>query len=188
MRATSCFGPGFVSSDMAVVVACELPATTNVARELVANAYFVDSYRVPLTHDASVVDIFFAVFGHHPPWMKAILLFRHRVGAWFGLNAASTAQIMSPTRAGSYRVGENIGPWPICFLSEEELVAGRDDKHLDFRLSVLKQHTGETAYAFVSTVCLTHNRFGRVYLRLITPFHKWGVQRLMSRAAKAGRL
>src|SRR5262249_17885963 len=119
---------------------------------------------------------------------KAILLVRHRGGAWFGLEAASTAQIISPTRVANYRVGENIGPWPIYFLGEGELVAGRDNRHLDFRLSVLKQQTDRTAYAVVSTVCRTHNWFGRMYLLLVAPFHKWGIQRLLSRAARAGRL
>jgi Protein of unknown function (DUF2867) len=170
------------------VVPCELPANTMLDRELVDSAFFTDSYRVPLRHDASVVDIFFAVFGHHPVWLKAILLIRHRVGAWFGLKAASAAQIVSPTRVASYRVGENIGPWPIYFLGEGELVAGRDNKHLDFRLSVLKQRTDQAVYAVVSTVCRTHNWFGRMYLLLIAPFHKWGLQRLLFRAARTGRL
>jgi hypothetical protein len=171
------------------VAPCTLPSNTVLDRELVESAFFTDSYRVALRHgDASVVDIFFAIFGHHPAWLKAILLVRHRVGSWFGLKAASTAEVMNPTRTVSYRVGENIGPWPIYFLGETELVAGRDNKHLDFRLSVLKQGVDQSAYAVVSTVCRPHNWFGRVYLLLIAPFHKWGVQRLLSRAAQAGRL
>lgn len=171
------------------VAPCTLPVDTAIDQELVEGAFFTDSYRVPLTHgDPSVVDIFFAVFGHHPAWLKALLLLRHRVGAWFGLKAASTAEVLTPTRAESYRVGQNIGPWPIYFLGEGELVAGRDNRHLDFRLSVLKHSAGQANFAIVSTVCRTHNWFGRVYLRLVAPFHKWGVQRLLSRAAQAGRL
>jgi hypothetical protein len=170
------------------IVACELPAKTVIDRELVDSAFFIDSYRVPLPLNGSVIDIFFAVFGHHPAWLKAILLVRHRVGGWFGLRAASTPQIMAPTRAETYRVGESIGPWRIHFLGDEELVAGGDDKHLDFRLSVRKENIGQTAYAFVSTVCRAHNRFGRIYLTSIAPFHKWGVKRLLWRAVQAGRL
>ena len=171
------------------VAPCTLPANSALDRELVEGAFFTDSYRVALTQgDPGVVDIFFAVFGHHPSWLKAILLLRHRVGAWFGLKAASTAQVWNPTRAQAYQVGQDIGPWPIFYLGEGELIAGRDNKHLDFRLSVLKGGSGQGAFAVVSTVCRTHNWFGRVYLRLITPFHKRGVQRLLSRAAQAGRL
>nr|WP_316640125.1 DUF2867 domain-containing protein [uncultured Roseateles sp.] len=171
------------------VAPCTLPTSTAIDRELVEQAFFADSYQVSLAHSsASVVDIFFAVFGHHPPWLKTALLVRHRVGAWFGLQAASTAEVMRPARAASYRVGQHIGPWPIYFLDEGELVAGRDNKHLDFRLSVLKHGSGPSASAVISTVCRTHNGFGRIYLLAIAPFHKWGVQRLIRRASQAGRL
>ena len=168
---------------------CTLPTDTAIERELVEGAFFTDSYRVSLAHgSATVVDIFFAIFGHHPAWLKAVLLVRHRVGAWFGLQAASTAEVMNPSRAAGYRVGQHIGPWPIYFLGEGELVAGRDNKHLDFRLSVLKHGSGQSASAVVSTVCRPHNWFGRVYLLAVAPFHKWGVQRLLWRASQAGRL
>ena len=171
------------------VIPCDLPIETAIDRTLVENAYFTDSYRAPLTHgDASVVDIFFAIFGHHPLWLKAILLARHRVGGLFGLNAAATSDILAPARASSYRVGDNIGPWPAFHLGDVELIAGRDVKHLDFRLSVLKQGSDEAMFVTVSTVCRTHNWFGRLYLSVIAPFHKWGVQRLMAKAVQEGRL
>jgi len=34
----------------------------------------------------------------------------------------------------------------------------------------------------VSTICTVHNVFGRIYLFLIVPFHRSGVQSLMSNA------
>ena len=44
-----------------------LPVKSSLDRELVEEAFFMDSYRVPLTRgDPSVVDLFFAIFGHHP--------------------------------------------------------------------------------------------------------------------------
>jgi hypothetical protein len=172
-----------------IVDPCGLPAASSLDRAFVARAFFADSYRVPLKHpDASVVDIFFAVFGHHPAWLKALLLVRHRVGSWFGLEAASTAEVMHPSKAASYRVGQNIGTWPIFLRSEGELIAGRDNKHLDFRLSVLKQAAGQSAYAVVSTVCVAHNWFGRLYLRVVAPFHTWGIRRLLRRAVEENRL
>ena len=171
------------------IAACGLPPGTALDQALLQNASFTDSYRVPLVHNtATVVDIFFAVFGHHPVWLKVLLLVRHRVGAWVGLSAASTAEILSPSRTASYRVGEKIGPWPIFHLGEDELIAGRDNKHLDFRLSVLRQGLDQTPFAVVSTVCHAHNGVGRLYLFAIVPFHRWGVQRLLARAVQAGRL
>jgi Cft2 family RNA processing exonuclease len=40
----------------------------------------------------------------------------------------------------------------------------------------------------VSTLCMVHNRFGRYYLSSITPFHKFGLRKLMASALAAHRL
>ncbi len=171
------------------VAACKLPANSVLAAAMASGASFADSYCVPLTRgEASLIDVFFAIFGHHPIWLKALLLIRHRLGSWYGLSAAATSEILSPTRRANYRVGETIGSWPIYFLSDSELVAGRDNKHLDFRLSILKQAAGGNTIGVVSTVCWVHNSFGRLYLTAVIPFHKWGVRRLLLKAHQAGRL
>jgi hypothetical protein len=168
---------------------CEVPSLSVLDRHLVEAAFFKDSYRTSLTHaQASVVEIFFGVFGHHPLWIKSILIARNRVASLCGLDAATSSEIMKAEMKGTYKVGDKIGPWPIFYLTQSELVAGRDNKHLDFRLSVLKEPNGEAMRAVISTVCTTHNAFGRIYLFFIIPFHKWGVRRLMSRAVAAGRL
>ena len=70
----------------------------------------------------------------------------------------------------AYRAREKIGPWPIFFLGSDELVAGRDNKHMDFRLSVMKMHDGIRPSIVVSTVCMIHNKFGQYYLYSIIFF------------------
>jgi hypothetical protein len=171
------------------VVACEVPSLSVLDRNLIESAFFHDSYRAPLSRaPAGVVDVFFAIFGHHPKWLKAALVFRNWLASRVGLEAPTTAEIMRPQFKASYSVGEKIGPWPIFHITETELIAGRDNKHLDFRLSILKELSGTGSSAVVSTVCTTHNTFGKLYLLLVIPFHKWGVQRLMSRALAQGRL
>lgn len=168
---------------------CDVPSVSVLDRHLIENAYFRDSYRTSLRDPhASVVDIFFAIFGHHPRWMKAILMIRNRIASLCGLDAPTASEILHPEIKSSYSVGDTIGVWPIYALTETELVAGRDNKHLDFRLSVLKVMEGETASVVVSTICTVHNTFGKIYLFFIVPFHQWGVQRLIARAITAGRL
>jgi hypothetical protein len=169
------------------VVTCEMPAVSALDRRVIEAAYFRDSYRAPLRRPhASVVDIFASVFAHHPLWMKILLIVRNLLASFCGLDAPTASEIMNVEIKDSYRVGEKIGVWPLFSVSATELVAGRDDKHLDFRLSVLKETGGKSVV--VSTVCTVHNVFGKVYLFFIVPFHKWGVQRLLSQAIVAGRL
>ena len=171
------------------VIECDVPASSALDRDLVGNCDFRDSYRVPLSRpELGMADIFFAVFGHTPFWMKAMLILRNSVARLVGLEAPTAAEIMKPEVRKAYRPGDKIGPWPVFFVGENEIIAGRDNKHMDFRLSVLKVRIGDAADVVVSTICSVHNLFGKVYLCLIVPFHRAGVQSLLSRAVRDGRL
>jgi hypothetical protein len=171
------------------VTECDVPSSSALSRDLIRNAYFRDSYRVTLAHPGlGIVEIFFALFGHTPFWMKSLLIVRNAVARLFGLEAPSVGEIMGPAIRSAYRVGDKIGPWPIFFLADDEIVAGRNNKHLDFRLSVLKTKDGAVTDVVVSTICTVHNVFGKIYLFFIVPFHRAGVRSLISRAVAAGRL
>ncbi|MDH6256308.1 DUF2867 domain-containing protein [Bradyrhizobium sp. BR13661] len=171
------------------VVECDYPPGSGLSRDLVERAYFHDSYRAALARpELGIVDIFFALFGHTPLWMKLLLIVRNAIAKLVGLEAPSVGEIMSPAIKSEYRVGDKIGPWPIYFIAENEIVAGRNNKHLDFRLSVLEARDGEGPNVIVTTVCTVHNVFGKIYLFFIVPFHRTGVRALISNAVAAKRL
>ena len=169
------------------IVACDLPDGTAIEQAMLDHADFRDSHRVRLTRtDRLVTDLFLAIFGHRPWWMTLALLLRHRFGAAIGLTATPSAELMRVTATPA--VGGTIGGWPVFVLNDQELVAGRDNAHLDFRLSILTEHQANGTDLIVSTVCRTHNRFGRIYLAVIAPFHRFGIRLLIRRALAGGRL
>ncbi len=171
------------------VIECEVPSNSALSQDLVRSAYFHDSYRVPLARPGlSIAEIFFALFGHTPFWMKALLITRNAIARRLGLEAPTAAEILHPTVRASYNVGDKIGPWPIYFIGEDEIVAGRNNKHLDFRLSVLRVKDADAESVVVSTICSVHNLSGKIYLFFIAPFHRTGVKSLMSNAVAAKRL
>ena len=171
------------------VIECDVPPSSALSPDLIRNAYFHDSYRAPLVRlELGIIDIFFALFGHTPRWMKLLLIVRNAATRLAGLEAPTVAEIMKPEVRQTYGVGEKIGPWPIFFIGDNEIVAGRNNKHLDFRLSVLKTMDGDALSVVVSTICTVHNVFGKIYLFFIIPFHRNGVQSLMSNAVVAKRL
>ncbi len=171
------------------VIKCDVPSHSVLGKRWIDAAYFKDAYLAPVRPSSmSVVDIFLAIFAHHPMWMKLILIMRNRIASLCGLDAPTASDIMHVQAKSSYKVGDTIGVWPIFYLSETELIAGRDNWHLDFRLSVLKQADGTTTSTVISTVCTVHNMFGKIYLFFIVPFHKSGVQKLIHRAIAAKRM
>ena len=171
------------------VIECDVPASSALGRDLIRSAYFHDSYRVPLARPGlSIIEIFFALFGHTPLWMKALLIIRNAIARCFGLEAPTVAEILKPALRENYNVGDKIGPWPIFFIADNEIVAGRNNKHLDFRVSVLKVVDGSATSVVVSTICSVHNVFGKIYLFFIVPFHRVGVRSLLANAVAAKRL
>jgi hypothetical protein len=171
------------------VVECDVPSESALGKTLIERADFSDAYRVPLRRpEAGVVEIFFAIFAHRPVWMNLLLIARNKVAGFAGLETPTTSEILNIEKRDRYIVGQKIGPWPIFFLGPNELVAGRDNKHMDFRLSIMKVCYENRPSVVVSTLCMVHNRFGRYYLSSITPLHKFGLRKLMASALAAGRV
>lgn len=64
-------------------------------------------------------------------------------------------------------VVDKVGIFPVETETNAELIAGFDDKHLNFRVAVLS-HDGQISLA---TWVAPHNIGGRIYLAAIMPFH-----------------
>ena len=171
------------------VVECDLPSGSMLSREIIEHAYFRDSYRAPLSRrELGIVEVFFGIFGHHPLWMKLLLIVRNKLASLAGLDAPTASELLHVEIKDRYVVGEKIGVWPIFSLSEDEIVAGRNNRHLDFRLSVLKVSDGDRTSVVVSTICTVHNLTGKLYLFFVVPLHRCGVRKLMANALAARRL
>src|SRR4051812_29190951 len=64
------------------VIECDIPSASALDRDLIAKSDFRDSYRAPMARpELGIVDIFFAMFGHTPLWMKSLLVVRNAGGA-----------------------------------------------------------------------------------------------------------
>jgi hypothetical protein len=150
----------------------------------VANVYpsvnLADAYSIELPIGASTNPEVLAnfIFSQQAPWIGSLMTVRDALVAGFGLKTAKHLTSLGvETKAG------RVGIFKIYSTSQTEIVLGEDDKHLDFRLSVLcsgKRHL------ILSTVVHCHNRLGRLYIQLIAPFHRLVVQSSLRRAARAG--
>lgn len=90
-----------------------------------------------------------------PGWARGLLRLRNALVRPLGLKTDAPAG----TRA--------MGMFPVQTDSRDEFVLGFDDRHLNFRIAVLRQ--GVRIY--LSTWVHPHNLWGRAYLRLVLPFH-----------------
>jgi len=60
-----------------------------------------------------------------------------------------------------------LGVFPVEIENSHELIAGFNDKHLDFRVSVISQD----GQVFLATWVHPNNIGGQIYLKVILPFH-----------------
>jgi hypothetical protein len=133
-----------------------------------------------------MLSIYAAALDHLPTVFKRLLVLRSILVRPFGIAGVSYRELTQAIDLRrSYAIGDRIGRWTLYEQSQDELITGADDRHLDFRVSVLRE---DRARVVLSTAVMTHNMFGRAYLTTILPFHRYGVAQLLTNAATAGRL
>ena len=82
----------------------------------------------------------------------------------------------------TFQVGDRLGIFRVFDRTDDELLLGEDDRHLDFRLSVLVRNDGNASWVIVSTLVRFNNALGRAYFLLVRPFHKLIVPALLRNA------
>ena len=167
---------------------CNMPASCAFSRDL-GKYYYWDSFEVRLSRpELSMQEIYLGIFAHLPRLLKWLLIIRTKIVSVFGIGGPTAAQLNSIEIKKKYEVGERIARFTLFSQNDNEIITGGDDKHLDFRVSVLKISEGGTNKVVLTTVVDVHNLFGKVYLFLILPFHRFGVRTIMSNAVAANRV
>lgn len=164
-----------------VVRAVALPPGAGIAA-LYPGSNLADAYAVALpTAGARQMDmpaLARILLGSQPRWAHWLMVVRDAIVSLFGVKTSRQMQA---------RRGERIGIFRIYSVSDDEIIVGEDDSHLDFRLSVLRnREAGPHGSVTLASVVHCHNWVGRAYILLIRPFHKLIVQRSLARAAKGG--
>lgn len=167
------------------VRAVALPAESDIAH-LFRDAHLADAFAITLPAGApqDTELLARAVFGNPAPWFRALLACRDAIVAPFGIKTAAKIR----RELGGDGSATHIDFFPIVARHCNELILGENDRHLDFRASVLQRATaGGAGRELVATTAVhCHNPFGRVYLFVITPFHRLVVRSFLARAAARG--
>ena len=164
------------------VTLVSLPPESRIAKAY-ASTNLADAYSIELPSGASTNPELLArfIFSHQAPWISSLIAVRDAIVGRFGLK---TARQLTSLGAES-----RLGIFKIYGTSPTEIVLGEDDKHLDFRLSVLcsnQPSPGGKRQLTLSTVVHCHNRLGRLYILVIAPFHRLVVQSSLRSAARIG--
>lgn len=131
---------------------------------LLAGAQFADAFCITIEgHALDARRAAERMMTRGPRWIAHLLALRNLLVAPFGLKAAVPE---------GTDTGDTIGIFPVVSDTPARLVAGFNDSHLDFRVVVDVAAFGSGQRVTATTLVLTHNRLGRIYLAVILPFHR----------------
>ncbi|WP_412765931.1 DUF2867 domain-containing protein [Pseudomonas sp. NGC7] len=169
-----------MSRNFEVVKSVPVPAISGITR-LYEVMNLADAYAILLpagtSSDPELLVRF--ILSCRPRWIEWLIKIRDTLVGCFGLKTAK--DLGSST--------SKIGVFNIYSSNEMEILLGADDKHLDFRISILcsdETMPEENRHLIFSTVVHCHNRVGRAYVFIIAPFHRLVVKASLIHAARIG--
>ena len=155
------------------------PPSESVVASWYANASLLDSYSIDLnaSEQSSMRELATRALADPPAWQKALIAMRDAMVTPFGIKTSGKVR-------ESRNNLERVGFFPVHWEGRDEIVLGADDRHLDFRLSLLRRLSPTGALIIATTVVHTHNVLGFTYLNLIRPFHHLVVRANLARCAR----
>jgi hypothetical protein len=142
---------------------------------LLAGAQFADAFRVEIEdRNLDARQAAERMMARQPRWAEALLSLRNFLVTPLGLRTSGAGLV--PPR-------DMIGIFPVVSQTPDRLIAGFNDRHLDFRVVIDVTAPGGVRQVTATTLVKTHNWLGRTYLATITPFHRLIVPALLRQVA-----
>ncbi|MEU1042660.1 DUF2867 domain-containing protein [Streptomyces sp. NPDC005551] len=163
-----------------VAVRRKVEPVLEAARTSLGGYDHVDAVAVDVAPGVSAVDFTRRMLGSPPRWVRSLLVVRDAAVAPFGLKQRERG---APAAVAA---GAKIGPMRLLSVTDAEVLAGDNDKHLSFRCSFAVRQGPHGPEAVCTTVVRFHRRAGRLYFRAIEPFHHAVVAGLVKRGAQDG--
>ena len=136
---------------------------------------FADTFSTT-NHIHSMEAIVKKVLNQAPGWVNTLMRLRNRIVKVFGLKTS-----MPDDYNTEYKVGGYVSFFKIYAIEAQRVILGANDKHLNFRLAIDKT-TSPKYNIKVATLVEYNNRFGRVYMAIVKPFHKLVLKSMVRKA------
>jgi hypothetical protein len=139
--------------------------TSILPDEALPDANWADAFEISTQRRfANMREITRVTIGTSPSWVKRLFKVRNFIVGPFGLK--KDGKVDAP------RLETRIFVFPILQESEDRIVLGMDDVHLNFRIVIERFAIGDGFRIRVTTLVQWRNIFGMFYIMIITPVHK----------------
>ncbi len=154
------------------------PPPDSLIADWYPRSQLLDSYAIDMSSApaGSMRQLATLAFGDPPAWFRALLAIRDAAMRPLGVKSSRQLREGGPAAA-------RVDFFPILAECGNEIVLGENDRHLDFRMSLLRIPAGSHTTVVATTAVHIHNGLGRTYIAVIRPFHHLVVRRSMARLA-----
>jgi uncharacterized protein DUF2867 len=140
---------------------------------------YADSFQssiVDKENKLNTTDIGKAFFSSAPKWIDKLFGLRNKIVTLFGLKTSGSA-IERKKIPDNFKCekGDRIGLFKIFDKTNNEIILGEDDKHLNFRVSLFVDKPSDSEIVkqiTLSTLVVFNNWLGTLYFLPVRPFHK----------------
>lgn len=145
------------------------------AKQLFDTIDFADTFATT-NHKNSIEEVTKLVFATTPKWVSILFSIRNSIVRFFGLKTSLPEDYNEHFKVGGY-----LHFFKIYNIRHNEIVLGANDSHLNFRAVV--SNTEASLYNIkVTTLVQFNNTKGKIYMKLIKPFHRLVVLRMVKQA------
>jgi hypothetical protein len=150
---------------------------TDEQKKILLKIDFVDTFSTT-NHINNIEEITNLVFNTTPKWINSLFAIRNKIASLFGLKTA-----MPNDYNKNYKVGGYVKLFKIFSISDNEVILGADDSHLNFR-AVINNDKSDSYNIKVITLVEYNNLKGKIYMGIIKPFHRQIVKIMVTNAYK----
>ncbi|WP_420552415.1 DUF2867 domain-containing protein [Tenacibaculum aiptasiae] len=148
---------------------------TDRERKSLQKIDFIDTFSTT-NHLNNLEEISNMIFNSNPKWIEKLFTIRNKIAGFLGLQNK-----LPDDYNENFKVGGYVKFFKIFSISENEVILGADDSHLNFRV-FLKNENIKNYNIKVITLVELNNLTGKIYMTIVKPFHKLVVKRLVSNA------
>ncbi len=148
---------------------------TPTSKKLFSKIDFADTFSTTNLKN-SVSEVALLIFTNESKWIKALFTLRNKIAKLFKLEHNLPDDYNTELKVGGY-----ISFFKIYQLSENEIILGADDSHLNFR-AIINNTLEKANNIKVTTLVEFNNTKGKVYMKIVAPFHRIVVKQMIKKA------
>ena len=150
-----------------VIKTKRIPENSLISKDF-NNFHYCDSYSIKTQTNESIDKITTDIF-QTPKWADMLMGVRNTVVKLVGLKSGGYKKNINIS--DYYPIGSRAVYFTVIDRNENEILMAENDKHLNFRVSVMTNRIENSVIINLTTLVKYNNFLGRLYFLPVRPFH-----------------